>query len=261
MVAAVGADRYEFRARPTGGSWGAWTPVTQEVTSGSERYNFAAGLTPGTTYTLEVQGVNSDGAAGPASNQATGTAAAAVEITGVELTSDPGPDQTYGIGEFVFATLTFSRPVTIPTDVTARPRLELDFNGTGKPAACPAVTQETEVTCDYLVAVGDTAPTGIAIRANALTPNGARFQLGSGLTANTTYVVPLAHRALAAQAGHKVDGVRPTLTSAETSPDGTQVLLTFSEEIHTVTASAITVTVDGTAATLITGNVSTPAPC
>ena len=254
--AAVGADRYEFRARPTGGSWGAWTPVTQEVTSGSERYNFAAGLTPGTTYTLEVQGVNSDGAAGPASNQATGTAAAAVEITGVELTSDPGPDQTYGIGEFVFATLTFSRPVTIPTDVTARPRLELDFNGTGKPAACPAVTQETEVTCDYLVAVGDTAPTGIAIRANALTPNGARFQLGSGLTANTTYVVPLAHRALAAQAGHKVDGVRPTLSTAETSPDGTQVLLTFSEEIHTVTASAITVTVGGTAATLITGNVS-----
>ena len=252
---AVGADRYEFRARPTGGSWGAWTPVTQEVTPASETHSFAAGLTPGTTYTLEVQGVNRVGA-GPASNQATGTAAAAVEITGVALTSDPGTDQTYGIGENVFATLTFSRPVTIPTDVTARPRLELDFNGTGKAAACPAVTQGTEVTCAYQVAVGDTAPTGIALRANTLTPNGARFQLGSGSTANTTYAVPLAHRARAAQAGHKVDGVRPTLSTAETSPDGTQVLLTFSEEIHTVTASAITVTVDGTAATLSVGTVS-----
>ena len=253
--AAVGADRHEFRARPTGGSWEAWTPVTQEVTPGSVTHNFAAGLTPGTAYTLEVQGVNLVGA-GPASNQATGIAAAAVEIAGVALTSDPGPDQTYGIGEEVFATLTFSRPVTIPTDVPARPRLELDFNGTGKPAACPAVTQANVVTCFYQVAEGDTAPTGIAIRANALTPNGARFQLGSGSAANTTYAVPLAHRALAAQAGHKVDGVRPTLTSAETSPDGTQVLLTFSEEIHAVTASAITVTVGGTAATLSVGTVS-----
>ena len=243
---AVGADRHEFRARPVGESWGEWTDVTQETTPGSVTFDFAAGLTPGTTYTLEVRGVNSVGP-GPSSNQATGTAAAAVTITGVALTSDPDTDQTYAIGDFVYATLTFSRPVTIPTDVTARPQLELDFNGTGKAATCAAVTQETEVRCDYRVVSGDTAPNGIGIRQNTLTPNGGRFQLGSGLTANTTYAVPLAHPGVGAQAGHMVDGVRPTPVRAETSTDGTQVLLTFSEEIRLIDVDEITVTVDGTA--------------
>ena len=41
----------------------------------------------------------------------------------------------------------------------------------------------------------------------------------------------LVHGAVAASTAHTVDGVRPTLVSAETTEDGTQVLVTFSEDL------------------------------
>ena len=41
----------------------------------------------------------------------------------------------------------------------------------------------------------------------------------------------LIHGAVAASTAHTVDGVRPTLVSAETTEDGTQVLVMFSEDL------------------------------
>ena len=91
-------------------------------------------------------------------------------VTFVALTSAPGSDNTYAIGEDVEATVTFSAAV----DISGAPRLELDFDGTAKMAACATGTSVTTMVCRYTVAVGDLVPTGttghgIAIGANKLT--------------------------------------------------------------------------------------------
>ena len=87
--------------------------------------------------------------------------------------------------------------------------------------------------CSYTVAVGDVAAGGIAIAANKLT-GGTIYATGS-----TTTSADLTHAAVAIDAGHKVDGIRPTLVTTgsdapTTSTDGTQVILTFSEDISAV---------------------------
>ena len=157
-------------------------------------------------------------------------------VTAVALTSDPGSDNTYGIGEDIEATVTFSAAV----DITAAPQLELDFDGSAKAASCATGTNTTTMACEYEVAVGDSAPNGVAIAANKLT--------GGTITAtgSTTITADLDHVAVAIDAGQKVDGIRPTLVTTgneapTTSTDGTQVILTFSETISAVDHTKITI--------------------
>ena len=167
--------------------------------------------------------------------------APAPTISSVEFTSTPGSDDTYAIDDIVKATVTFSSNV----DITGAPELALDFDGTSKPAGCLAATNTATATCTYIVVEGDVDADGIAIEADKLTGGTIR-------ATGTTVDAVLTHAALPAQAGHTVDGVRPTLVTAETSADGTQVLLTFSEpldETNTLPDSLWTVNVDGSAVT------------
>ena len=174
-------------------------------------------------------------------------------VTGVALTSDPGSDNTYAIGDAVAATVTFSAAV----DITAAPQLELDFAGTAKAAACATGTNTTTMVCSYTVVVGDVAAGGVAIAANKLT-GGTITATGSTTTADLT------HTAVAIDAGHKVDGIRPTLVTTgsdapTTSTDGTQVILTFSEAIGLVVQTKIDIGIGGgniastSAATVVAG--------
>ena len=160
-------------------------------------------------------------------------------VTGIALTSTP-TYAAYHRSEGVEATVTFDAAV----DITGTPQLELDFDGTAKAAACTAATNTTAMVCSYTVAPGDSAPNGIAIAANKLT--------GGTITAtgSTTVSADLNHVAVAIDAGHKVDGIRPTLvtTGSEaptTSTDGTTVMLTFSEDIRSVNRNLITIQANG----------------
>ena len=175
-------------------------------------------------------------------------------VSSVALTSAPGSDNTYAIGDAVAATVTFSAAVAI----TGTPQLELDFAGTAKPAACTAATNTTTMVCEYEVAVGDSAPNGVAIAANTLT-GGTIYATGS-----TTTSADLTHTAVAIDAGHTVDGIRPTLLTTgsdapTTSADGTQVILTFSEAISLVDQTKIDIGIGGgniastSAATVVAG--------
>ena len=125
-------------------------------------------------------------------------------------------------------------------DITGSPQLELDFDGTAKAATCATGTNTTTMACEYEVAAGDSAPNGIAIEANTLT-GGTIYATGS-----TTISADLAHVAVAIDADHTVDGIRPTLVTTApdaptTSPDGETVLLVFSEAIGAVSRSDITI--------------------
>ena len=107
-------------------------------------------------------------------------------VSSLALTSTPGSDNTYAIGDSVEATVTFDEAV----DITGTPQLELNFAGTAKAAACTIA------------------------------------------------------------AGHKVDGIRPTLVTTgsdapTTSTDGTKVILTFSEDIGSVDRTKITIGIGG----------------
>ncbi len=161
-------------------------------------------------------------------------------VSGVALTSAPGADNTYAIGDTVAATVTFSEAV----DIAGSPELELDFDGTAKAAACATATNTTTMACSYEVAAGDSAPDGIAIGANKLTGDSIT------VTGSTTATADLDHDAVAIDAGHMVDGIRPTLVTTgtdapATSSDGETVLLVFSEDIGAVVRDSITIQANG----------------
>ena len=171
-------------------------------------------------------------------------------VSSIAITSDPGDDDTYGLGDAIEVTVTFSEDVTI----TGTPQLELDFDGTAKIAdysrlggafSSNRTTQSNTVTYDstvvfsYTVEPDESDTDGIAIGADKLTLNGGTIQDAADNDATLT------HDALPADSGHKVDGsdtVAPTISSiAVTSDPGDddtystgdtiQVTVTFSEDV------------------------------
>ena len=211
---------------------GTWTS-----TGSTDTNHKVTGLTNGTSYSFRVRAVNRVGGGGSSIDQsATPTATTAPTVSGVALTSTPGADNTYAIGDAVAATVTFSEAV----DISGTPQLELDFAGTAKAAACATGTNTTTMACSYTVLVGEEAPNGVAIAENKLT-GGTIYATGS-----TTTSADLDHVAVAIDADHKVDGIRPTLVTTApdaptTSADGETVLLVFSEDIGAVSHSDITI--------------------
>ena len=174
-------------------------------------------------------------------------------VTGVTLTSMPGSDDTYAIEDSVTATVTFDKAV----DVTAGPQITLLFGTAEKAADCAAATNSTTMECSYEVVANDTAPDGVAVKANTLALNGGTIYA----TGSTTNAATLTHLALALQSGHLVDGIRPTLVttgnnSPRTSGDGTKVILTFSENVFVLDRSVITIQANSVTLTTSSGSIS-----
>ena len=175
-------------------------------------------------------------------------------VTGVALTSDPGGDNTYAIGESVTATVTFDKAV----DVTSGPQITLLVGTADKAADCAAATNTTTMECSYEVEANDTAPDGVGIKANTLALNsGTIYSTGS-----TTNAATLTHSAQSLQSGHLVDGIRPTLVttgnnSPRTSGDGTEIILTFSEDIGAVDTNLLSLSVAGNQGAVVGATVST----
>ena len=155
----------------------------------------------------------------------------------------PASDNTYAIGDAVAATVTFDAAV----DITSGPQITLLVGTEDEPADCAAATNTTTMACSYTVVAGDEASSGVGIKANTLTLNGGTIYA----TGSTTISANLDHSAVAIDADHKVDGIRPTLVTTgtdapKTSTDGNQVILTFSEDIGAVSLSDIDLNVNST---------------
>lgn len=144
-------------------------------------------------------------------------------VAAISVTSNPGQDSSYAIGDVVRATVFFEAGVT----VTGSPTLTLDFDGVSKTASYTTGPESDAriVHFSYTVAEGDTDADGVAIPANALSLNGGTIADAAGNSAD------LAHDAANAGPAHRVDGVRPVFVSAAVSTEGTEVSLTFSEPI------------------------------
>ena len=144
------------------------------------------------------------------------TDVAAPTITSVVINSDPnedmrdGNDDTYAIGDTVQVVITFDQAMTVNT-AGGTPELELDIGGKPRNALYSG-TLFRELSFTYTVAEGDEDTNGISIGANKLSANGA-------IIASSAKNADLTHNAQTAP-GHKVDGIRPTMTNAVSSADG-----------------------------------------
>ena len=165
-------------------------------------------------------------------------------ISSVAITSDTGDDDSsfdddgvYGIDDSIKVTVTFSENVS----VTGAPRLELDIGGSAKAAAYESVTT-ANVVFSYTVEEGVSDDDGIAISADKLTLNGGSIKDAADNPAD------LSHVALAVQGGHKVDGVRPTISAVSfvSSTGGNDGVYTAGERLFTSAVFSEDVVATGT---------------
>ena len=126
----------------------------------------------------------------------------APSVTGVEVTSNAGDDDTYVLGETITVTVTFSEAV----DVTGTPRLKIDMD----PAEWGEKVLDYEsgsgtavLTFEHTVVQPNYSSVGIAVLADSLALNGGTISSASSRTA-----AALAHDGLAHDSGHKVDWQR-----------------------------------------------------
>ena len=138
-------------------------------------------------------------------------------VSMVEISSNPGPDGTYAIGEAIEVTVTFDETVV----VTGRPWLSLTVGAETKPATYDRGSDSDTLVFAYPVASGNLDTDGVSIAAGRIERNGGTIKDGSENKA------VLDHEAVAPQAGHKVDGVKPELLGAAVY--GASLTLTYSE--------------------------------
>ncbi len=134
--------------------------------------------------------------------------AVAPTVSSIAFTSDPGDDDTYGTGDKIEVTVTFSENMSIPTSISCssevvhcKAELALDIGGTARTAAYES-HDGTEVVYAYTVQAGDTDDNGISIGANKLT--GQQIKDATGKFGYGINDADLSHDAVADDSGHKV---------------------------------------------------------
>ena len=163
-------------------------------------------------------------------------------VESVAVTSDPGADGAYAIGDVIEIGLTFSETVR----ATGSPQITLDIGGDPKTAAYSGAGTR-QLLFSYTVEEGVEDTDGFEIPADSLTRNG-----GTILSADDSTDADLDHTAFQAGDGHLVDGIVPEvqviLPDAQFVDPGRlmSVVLVFTEPVFNLTTDEIAVT-NGTA--------------
>ena len=139
-------------------------------------------------------------------------------VTGVAIVSNPGSDQTYAAGDRIEVRVRFSETV----EVEGTPRLRLRVGNRTRTAGYLRGTGTAALVFAYEVADGDEDTGGVSIEAG-------RIALNRGTIKDEENAAELDHGAVAPQAGHKVDGVRPAFVSA--AVDGSSLTLTYGKAL------------------------------
>ncbi len=163
-----------------------------------------------------------------------GTPAAAPAVEAVTVASAPGADETYAAGDEIRVSLTFAETVDVDTE-GGTPRLKLDLgggDGAGERwAAYASGSGGTVLTFAYTVVAGDMSADGVAVVADTLELDGGTIRSSA-----TDADAALAHPAVAADTGHRVDTAAPAFASAAVS--GTALTVTFGEALEADPAPA-----------------------
>ena len=140
-------------------------------------------------------------------------------VSRVAITSDPGTDRTYAVDDEIQVTVTFSETV----EVTGTPQLRLELGGGRRTADYEGGSGTAALVFAYTVADGESDTDGMGIEADSLSGT---------IQDEARNNAELDHDGLAADSGHKVDGVRPRLAaSGGAVVDGTTLTLTYDEAL------------------------------
>ena len=154
----------------------------------------------------------------PVTNETPDTTAPTVDS--VEISSDPGTDRTYAAGEEIRVTVTFSETV----EVTGTPRLTIELRSGRRTANYQGGSGTAALVFGYEVADGDSDTDGVGVEADSLS--------GGTIRDEARNRAELDHDGLAADAGQKVDGVRPELAATDGAVvNGTTLTLTYDEPL------------------------------
>ena len=141
-------------------------------------------------------------------------------VSNIEVSSDPGTDRTYAVDDEIQVTVTFSETVA----VTGTPELTLELGGGQRTATYEGGSGTAALVFGYTVAAGESDMDGVGVEADSL--SGGTIRDGAGHNA------VLDHQAVAANASHKVDGVKPALAATGGAVvDGTTLTLTYDESL------------------------------
>ena len=158
------------------------------------------------------------------------------DVIEVAMTNFPASGDTYRAGETVEVGVTLgTRAQVVTANGAPKPRLALTIGEATRHAAFTGdstISGTTVLTFRYTVQAGDIDSDGISVPANAIDLNGAVLRDDDG----NALALTLAHAALPAQGGHKVDGgpgaretTAPTLSAAAVT--GAALTLTYDEAL------------------------------
>ena len=135
-------------------------------------------------------------------------------VTGVEIVSNAGADQTYGLGEKILVRLTYNAAVTVGTSGgTPRLQIKMDPAFGEKWANYESGSGTKTLQFAYTVASPNKSPGGIAVLEDTLALNGGTIKF----TASQADA-PLAHAGLAHDPDHKVDWEQVTTPPPPPTP-------------------------------------------
>ena len=214
---------------------GSAVELTLDVGAEHLEAGFQVSYTPGDNPIRDVPGNAAEALSRePVTNDTPDTTAPTVRS--LAITSNPGSDQTYAAGDEIEVTVTFDETV----EVEGTPQLRLRVGTRTRTAGYETGTGTAALVFAYEVADGDDDTDGVSIEAGRIALNGGTIEDEAENAADLT------HEAVVANAGHKVDGVRPAFVSA--AVDGSSLTLTYGEALDEGSRPAagdFTVQVDG----------------
>ena len=197
---------------------GAAVELTLDAGAEHGEAGILVSYTPGMKRLRDVPGNEAEGLSRePVTNETPDTTPPRVESLGI--TSNPGSDQTYAMGDGIEVRVQFNETV----EVEGAPRLRLRVGNRTRTAGYLRGTGTAAPVFAYEVAEGDEDTDGVSIEAGRIALNRGTIEDEADNAAE------LDHEAVAAQAGHQVDGVRPAFVSA--AVDGASLTLTYGEAL------------------------------
>ena len=157
-------------------------------------------------------------------------------VVGVAITSDPGDDDTYALGDIIQVKATFSEAMNVDaTGGTPRLKIRLDFKAhyldphpyfvEDRWADYASGSGSTNLTFTYTVSELDRSTRGVAVPWSGLELNGGAIRSKAATPVNAH----LRYEGLRHNRDHLVDGVAPTLQDVTVS--GTKLSLAFSKAL------------------------------
>ena len=147
---------YDYRYKTTAGAEATWSTWTDTGLSGSDASNDfeITGLTNGTDYTVEIRAKSDAGTSLEGSANATPTPPPMV--SSVAITSDPGADNTYIIGDAFVVTITFDKNITLTSGSGSPPIIAVLIGSGSRTVPCLIPTPPTmELVCNAAIDDGD----------------------------------------------------------------------------------------------------------